>query len=231
MSIILFLLDDLKKKNLFFLQATLLFYNVNNLICAFCLFFRLNKRQKKTQTSTLLQGVTLPDTVSLAVDPLPLPRQRPSEPLRHEAPMEFDEPPNREGQTAVRRRKKKRRTGMEDTPSSSSSTMPPPFPPIPSRPTTGAGQVCSLVSSAGTDLSRGLFLLPIFRRNRKLLPHQARCHNPGREVGGERRLSRRMRREWRGVRHQKKDIPQYKGKWYCHASGQSVDEWRSSLKK
>lgn len=230
---------------------------VNNCFYAFCLFFRLKKRQEKTQTSMLLQGVTLPDTVSLAVDPLPLPRQRPSEPLRHEAPMEFDEPPNREGQTAVRPRKKRR---MEDTPSSSSSTMPfpptmmpPPFPPIPSRPTTGAwpgmqpGQFSwygpqpwpvssphlqeeqeALSPSSQMPQSRQRS----WRREKALKEDEERV---ARGEAPKKRYSKR--KEWYTCSQcqepKTKDTghTQYKGKWYCPASGQSLDEWRSSLKK
>ena len=65
----------------------------------FLLFLRLNKRPKRMDRESLLQGTTLPESLSTVREPLPKAKARPSQHLenRHE-PMIFEEPENRQGE-------------------------------------------------------------------------------------------------------------------------------------
>jgi len=71
----------------------------------FCTFSRLHDRQKRTDRDSLLQGVQLPQKVSVAKDPLPQAKVLPSTPVEHgHAKIQFQEPENREGEAVIRPR-------------------------------------------------------------------------------------------------------------------------------
>ncbi|MEQ2189803.1 hypothetical protein GOODEAATRI_029126, partial [Goodea atripinnis] len=82
-------------------KTNLLLVTINNTtVCAW-----LHGRQKRTDRDTLLQGVQLPQKVSVAENSLPDPRQLPSIPVEHgHKCMEFQEPENREGEAVIRPR-------------------------------------------------------------------------------------------------------------------------------
>ncbi|XP_056111110.1 uncharacterized protein LOC130088380 [Rhinichthys klamathensis goyatoka] len=65
----------------------------------------LHDRQKRTDRDSLLQGVQLPQKVSVAKDPLPQARALPSAPVEHgHAKIQFQEPENHEGEAVIRPR-------------------------------------------------------------------------------------------------------------------------------
>ena len=68
---------------------------------------------------TLLQGVRLLESHTVAKDPLPLPWQQPTRPQKHaHQEMEFEEPPNREGEMGPARSRKRPRTMQPGPPES-----------------------------------------------------------------------------------------------------------------
>ncbi|XP_058260426.1 uncharacterized protein LOC131362442 [Hemibagrus wyckioides] len=79
-------------------RTNLVLVTINNTTVSFWLL----DRQKKTDWDTLLQGVDLPQQISVAKDLLPKPRGLPSTPVQHgHAVIEFQEPENLEGEAVI----------------------------------------------------------------------------------------------------------------------------------
>ncbi|XP_053699560.1 uncharacterized protein LOC128746500 [Synchiropus splendidus] len=86
-------------------QTDLLLVNINNTTVSSW----LHDRQKRTERDSLLQGVQLPQQIAVTEELLPEPRALPSQPVQHgQAPLEFQEPENREGEARIRQRRSTR---------------------------------------------------------------------------------------------------------------------------
>ncbi|XP_041658918.1 uncharacterized protein LOC121519885 [Cheilinus undulatus] len=69
----------------------------------------LHERQKRAGRDSLLQGVQLPQNISVAKEPMPKPKPLPTAPVEHgHLCMEFQEPENRKGEAVIRPRRANR---------------------------------------------------------------------------------------------------------------------------
>lgn len=74
-------------------------------LCVLFCLCRLHDRQKRTERDSLLQGVQLPQQITVARESLMEARDLPSQPIQYgHTLLEFQEPENREGETKIRQR-------------------------------------------------------------------------------------------------------------------------------
>lgn len=212
----------------------------------------MHKRQKKTHTATLLQGTSLPDTVTVARNPLPEPLLRPTEIIQHgHQEMEFVEPPNREGEAPLRARKRPTSHTTASQPDTLQTTpfqpppsqphpsqyfpfYPSPFYPLPQQPAQWYTPPMHLwpatSSSEETDNNVTMSRQANWRRMKAAQEDQERS------LRGEPPRKRYTKRKegyscscCKKPKTKENGHTQVRGNWYCPEMGLTIEDWRSSL--